>query len=260
MGVFPFGRPVTACQPVATGERRVLVLGAYPSALHVRWRPAAESGRLVRALAVDNEPEPFWNGDDEAERVDAWREAVGWHEKWGSVQPVGELNGSSGRWVDANVFAPLGAERSEVWITDCLDTYRSSPGMRTAVESVYQPFASTVGLPPEDLAPHPSEGEIVTEATSHHRVRLLAEIAQARPVVVVTLGNAALRVLRHLLDEPTGPTKLAIDGYGASIDVSITGEQATWLPLAHPAAPAPYQQAHIEWMDGLPGACSECEA
>jgi hypothetical protein len=29
MGVFPFGRPVVACEPVATGRTAMFVLGAY---------------------------------------------------------------------------------------------------------------------------------------------------------------------------------------------------------------------------------------
>ena len=36
---FPFGRPVTRRPPSATSFRRVLILGAYPSALHVEWCP-----------------------------------------------------------------------------------------------------------------------------------------------------------------------------------------------------------------------------
>src|SRR5215212_6481198 len=56
MGVFPFGRLVVPCDPVATGRAAMFVLGAYPSALHVRWRPPQGEGRVVQALAVDNEP------------------------------------------------------------------------------------------------------------------------------------------------------------------------------------------------------------
>ena len=72
MGVFPFGRPIVECEPVATGRAAMFVLGAYPSALHVRWRPPQGVGRVVQALAVDNEPEPFWTGADEVHRVEQW--------------------------------------------------------------------------------------------------------------------------------------------------------------------------------------------
>src|SRR5438094_675760 len=39
MRVFPFGRVVQACTPVASGHCDWFVLGAYPSALHVQWTP-----------------------------------------------------------------------------------------------------------------------------------------------------------------------------------------------------------------------------
>ena len=33
--------------------------------------------RAVEALAVDNEPEPFWTGADEVHRVEQWMSQVG---------------------------------------------------------------------------------------------------------------------------------------------------------------------------------------
>lgn len=252
---FPFGQPVGACQPLADGPRPVFVLGAYPSALHVRWRPADGPGtRLVRALAVDNEPEPFWDGADQDARIVGWKAAVGWQDDRGEVAaPVGDLNGSSGRLVDAHVLVPLGAERGDAWITDCLDTYRASTGMRKAVEEVYEPFAAEHELPSASLASHPSEGQIVAEATGQHLGRLRTELATAVPELVVTLGNAALRVFRALLEAPDGPRKLAADDYGIRFAVAVGGRSLVWLPLAHPAAPKPYQVAHSAWMSTAAG-------
>ncbi len=69
------------------------LLGVYPSALHVRW---THPQYRVAALAVAEEPYPFWDGADEVERVDRWRGEVGWQSEWGTAEPVGRLNGSSG--------------------------------------------------------------------------------------------------------------------------------------------------------------------
>jgi hypothetical protein len=56
--------------PVASSHCDLFVLGAYSSALHVRWTPPEQTKlRRIKALAVDNEPEPFWTGDDEPERI-----------------------------------------------------------------------------------------------------------------------------------------------------------------------------------------------
>jgi uracil-DNA glycosylase len=99
-----------------------------------------------------------------------------------------------------------------------------------------------------ELAAHPSEAQIVSEGIRDHSARLKAELDTAQPERVVTLGNAALRVFRSLLDSPGGPSKLGSDAsYGTPLDVRVGGRTLTWLPLAHPAAPNPYQEAHLRW-------------
>jgi len=249
MGTFPFGRPILPCRASATDARELFLLGAYPSALHVRWQPPPGAGRLVRALAVDNEPEPFWTGVDQADHLSRWKLDVDWSDAWGKVTPAAELNGPSGTWVEQRVLSPLALNRDSAWITDCLDTYRSSVGMLAAVGSVYTPFAASRDLPAADLVPHPSEQQIVTESVGGHLGRLRRELVAARPSIIVTLGNAALRVLRALLDSPDGPTKLSPGSeYGTSHLVRIAGRPLRWLPLAHPAAPKPYQVAHSSWL------------
>jgi hypothetical protein len=81
-GTFPFGRPNTPRPARTAGRAAATVIGVYPSAFHVEWRAPAHlvaggrSGR-VRALAVDVEPEVFWEGDGFDERLQAWKTAVG---------------------------------------------------------------------------------------------------------------------------------------------------------------------------------------
>ena len=71
----------------------------------------------------------------------------------------------------------------------------------------------------------------------------------AKPEVIVTLGNAALRVLRELLFALGGPDALHADAdYGKELLVTVAGVTARWLPLVHPAAPKPYQVAHAAWV------------
>ena len=109
MRAFPFGRPVTPARLSATAAV-CSCSAAYPSALHVRWQ--APDGIHIAALAVDNEPVPFWTGADQAERVEAWSARSSFRPEWGSVEPAGPANGSSGRWVDDQVLAPLGFTRA----------------------------------------------------------------------------------------------------------------------------------------------------
>ena len=76
VAVFPFGRPATRRPPRRPDvPADLLVLGVYPSALHVRWR--RPDGLTIGALAIDDEPEVFWNGADAALHIERWRSEVG---------------------------------------------------------------------------------------------------------------------------------------------------------------------------------------
>ena len=251
---FPFGQPLLPREPSASGPRPVFILGAYPSALHIRWTPP--EGKAVRALAVDNEPTPFWSGEDEAERIAAWKELVRYDEKWwGTVAPAGDLNGSTGQKLDTSILNPFEITRADTWITDCLDTYRCSDEQAIRIFGRYNPFAHDRGLPLAILPEHPDENDIVSEAQQFHVERLRGEVRAAAPGWVITLGNAALRVLTGLLDEvpASAPDHLVPnDTYGQVLQVRLLGHNVRWLPLAHPAAPKDYQIAHDEWRTRAP--------
>jgi hypothetical protein len=50
------------------------------------------------------------------------------------------------------------------------------------------------------------------------------------------------------LGDATAPTKLTVTDYGTELSANLNGHVMSWLPLAHPAAPGPYQVAHETWM------------
>lgn len=246
---FPFGATVRPCAPSADEPRQVFVLGAYPSALHVRWN--APDGTKVVALPVDNEPEPFWSGEGVEELVEEWKTRTALPEVCGTVKANG--NGKAGAWLDDKVLATLGVKRSDVWITDCLDRYHSSSGIEKAMEERFLPFAERNGLPPATLLAHPSETDVVRRAlTPQRRAELRAQIEKCQPETVVTLGNAALRVLRELIDvnsDGPGPSLHADETYGRRFTVSVGSQQAMWLPLAHPSSTRAYQVWHTRWQE-----------
>jgi hypothetical protein len=246
---YLFGKPVIPSKPRADGPRDIFVLGAYPSALHVRWQVPGRA-RAVQAVAVDSEPEPFWTGDDEDSQIDRWLGEISFHPSWGQVAPCGRLNGSSGAWVEEMILRPLHIDRSSAWITDCIDTYFESAkaAARMAEPEIVNAMMAN-GIPVPNHRAHPSENEIVREAIGVHSNRLRAELEAARPQIVVTLGNAALRVLAALGGAGQRPRRLSPVGdlYGKPLGGGIEGLKFEWLPLAHPASPAPYQRAHQEW-------------
>lgn len=244
---YPFGTPVTSRPPSATSRRKVFILGAYPSALHVRWSPPGDALKPIAAIPVADEPTPFWDGLDAPQKVAKWIDGLdGRSQTWGSFTVPPNLNGSSGRWVAIKVLAPLGLETNDAWITDCLDTYRMSSSVAKRLQDTYEMGRSTHGWPPYDLGGHPSEGAIVREAVNLHAGRLVAELTACRPEMIVTLGNAAARVMTALVGE--GPRSLKLDGYGTSVHLALDGGGVEWFPLAHPAAPKPYQEAHKQWI------------
>ncbi len=204
----------------------------------------------IQAVAVDNEPEPFWTGRDEVERIQRWREVVSFRSDWGRVEPCGDLNGSSGVWVDRFVLNAFGVSRDDAWITDCLDTYHESTKAAARLDSEgVSGIIAKLGIPQRRHAPHPAESTIVGNAIAGHLPRLRQEIATANPDIVVTLGNAALRVLNALSGSGSKPIKkLAADeSYGVGLGVEVGDRARQWFPLAHPAAPKKYQIEHAKW-------------
>ncbi len=250
MANFLFGQPVLPAKPTADSARRLFVLGAYPSALHVRW--SYNGKELIKAVAIDNEPEPFWTGKDQEDRIKAWKERMNWDGSLGTVEACSNLNGPSGAWVEKEVFEPLGVPRQDAWITDCIDTYFSSDGASDAIKRTREMNLFSHEFKWPSLCSHPSEKYIVENAQI---TRLLQELLIAQPQLIITLGNAALKVCRDQLVHPidTVPDTLGLENYGIRYRVKLKGTSgkdhlAELLPLAHPAAPRVYQVAHAAWI------------
>ena len=252
MGTFPFGRPAAERppRPAAGGAAKVFVLGVYPSALHVRWcRP--DGAVHVQALAVDDEPEVFWDGADAAERVERWKEQVGWERSWGSVTSSG--NGTSGRGVVRDVLEPLGIDPAETCFTDCYRHYLVKTGtgsQRAAMDRAYVPFAAARGLPTVSLPRRPDDGRLVAMALAEDSGHVLGELGNSGADFVVTLGQPAADVLVGLLELER--VVLARDStYGARRVIRSGGRELTWLALKHPGQRQPAWEAHHRaWVDG----------
>jgi hypothetical protein len=253
---FPFGRPIVECSPPISGPRLWYILGAYPSALHIRWTPPRPYAP-VQSLAVDNEPEIWWDGSRQLEYIAAWKEAVGFQQEWGQVG-VAKQNGPSGQWLNAKVLAPLGLRRGEIWLSDCLTTYRPGDDQRKRWDGTCAAFAAAYRLPAPQAEPHPSERDIVNGALTTHRERLRGEFRLGQPEHIITLGNAALTVFRALAAwvQPGTPDSLrhalGTSTYGKAWSARLDdGRRVHWYPLAHPAAPVKYQSAHVSWMQSV---------
>ena len=246
---FLFGTPAKPYVPSRKGHCGTFILGAYPSAIYVKWLP----GKLpsIAAIAVADEPEPFWEGHDEVLLVLRWRQSLQWNSAWGEVQPAGRLNGSSGVWLKENVLDPLRLQRQAIWITDCLDIYHESKSAAARLDSPsFRRFMAQNRIPDRVLPAHPTEAQIVRGAQLE---RLNVELRECQPQRIITLGNAALRVFDGLLEKPGAHSKLSPDKtYGRPLSVRTAfGSSVEWIPLAHPAAPKAFQAAHMRWLTRL---------
>jgi hypothetical protein len=250
-GTFPFGRPLLRRRASAKSKRRVFVLGMLPGALHIAWW--SPTRKLVKALAVDNEPTSFWTGADEKEQIAAWKRVVGFRlGEWGEVETSDVVNGAAGRWLDEQVLAPLGVTREEACLSTCVDTYLASAAQVFAVTERYQPWAREAGLPEASSPPQPRE-DLVELAVAAHGERILHELSVTVPELVVTLGNGALRVVRTITEAKRGPGRLRPDAsYGVEHTLDLGKRSAIWLALAQPCPPNEWAQAHALWREGRP--------
>jgi len=101
LGIFPFGQPLRRCSARRARPAQLFILGAYPSALHVAWTPSVygeAKPQRIQALAVDNEPEPFWAGEYAEQYLEQWKQDVHFDAAWGTVTPAApRFNGPSGQ-------------------------------------------------------------------------------------------------------------------------------------------------------------------
>ena len=257
---FPFGQPVLPRPPSATGSRTVFVLGAYPSGFHVAWWLPGHEDRPTpdaKALIVDNEPEVFWDGHGAADLLEQWRREVRFADhSWGRVAlPETGNNGPSGQWLRDKILVPLGHSRTDCWITDCLDAARLNAGQQRRISETYLPMIGRLGLPTPNMDSTPTgESSIVREARQGHLERLARELDRARPEVIITLGNAALRVLRLLVEIDSGDPgpALAETSYGAQVQARLGARPVRWLPLVHPRSGEripKWRQIHMRWVE-----------
>lgn len=258
VGRYPFGQPARTATTRHVDQAAAFVLGVYPSALHVRWRT---DGVQVSALAVDNEPWPFWDGETDgvrAARVRDWKDAVGWSDKWGTATDAGPVNGSSGRWLRERVLEPLDLRYDRVWLTDALPIFHVHRGRGTQGEAMldrYDRWALEHGLHEHDLPTRPPVNELVATAVSDHSERLRDELRQSGARLIISLGNEALAVLRQLVDEEDElPRKLVRDvDYGHVRQASLDGRRFAVRPLLHPGQRAQHWRlAHSQWVSDIP--------
>jgi hypothetical protein len=242
---FPFGRAVKPVVPVARGHRRVFVLGVYPSAVHAAW--TEPDGSRWPALAIDNEPEPFWTGVGAEELVGAVAREV--PKEVGHLEPAAhEHNGASGIALDElylRRLGPDGMDRRDCWITDIVQSYLANEGQLARIAASYEKWVEAGLVPPANLA---RRHGLLSTLPPGREESLRSELEEASPDLVVTLGAEPLRCL--------GLGGLDRTTYGSVSDASILGLRVRLLPLVHPRqagrlgkSSPEWEAVHREWLE-----------
>lgn len=265
---FPFGAPLLPRVASRAAPSEVFVLGAYPSAVHVSWRPPGGNNWLT--IAVNNEPTPFWTADaddnsllSDASQFEQWCKLVSPNgalpREWGSFKRGRSSNGTSGRWVRDRVLRRLGRDSARACLSDCLDHYcwkfgsATSRGQGGLVDEEYAPRAKRGGWPVVRIPERPSPALLVQQALDVHRTRLEKEIDRAAAPEVVTLGAEPYLVLRGLFPPKEAekvPAQLPLtpELYGKPLIVLLRGRRVKWWPLIHPGNHnPPHQRMHDNW-------------
>jgi hypothetical protein len=144
MECYPFGQPVGPVIWRQPGPKPVLIIGVYPSAVPARWIGA--DGRSIRAVAVADEPEPFWTGHSAETKIATVAATV--PAQAGRIELAKGHNGRSGQALDELVLAPLALTRDQIRVADIDNRYMANPSQQAAVARAYVPLVERGMLPP----------------------------------------------------------------------------------------------------------------
>ena len=246
---YPFGEYVRPLVQEDQSPKEVFVLGVYASAVHARW---VKDGMIIcQALAVASEPRIFWDGNEEEARQIISKISI--PEELGELRPAGKnLNGPSAKVLDEHILAPLGYERKDAWLCDCLPETRLNPSQVKVIRERYDPLIKEYGLNEVTIPKRPERF-----CDEKRALEIVDELMRSKAKLLVLLGDIPIgQFLKKVCDVPYGTLQEYCDlyGYGNPSDIEINGKKMKVLPLAHPrqigalgAHSENWHKAHQEW-------------
>ncbi len=249
---YPFGEYVRPLVQEDRSLKKVFVLGVYASAVHARWKKG--NNIICQALAVASEPRIFWDGNpDEAEVIIS---RIHIPEELGTLEPAGShLNGPSAKVLDDHILAPLGFNRNDAWLCDCLPETRLNPSQVKVINDRYNPLIEEYRLNEVTIPKRPS-----TFCDEKRAGEIVDELMQSQAELLVLLGDIPIeQFLRRVSVIQYSTLQEYVDryGYGNPSDITIHEKHIRVLPLAHPrqigalgAHSERWHKAHAEWEQG----------
>ncbi|MBE0645535.1 MAG: hypothetical protein IH600_15745 [Bacteroidetes bacterium] len=240
---FPFGSPLKKVAQKDRSPKKDFVLGVYASAVHALWKDAAGKV-LVKALAVSSEPEIFWTGEG-AEKI---IKRITLPEGTGMLAPAAEqFNGPSGIALDEKILRPLGLERKDVWLCDCVPWSLKNPAQEKAIGTHYKPLFER-GLVPEANIPSSAEHKGISDK---RRAEILRELESSGAGRLILLGDLPIKwfLNAYTKDFTSLDAFVMKHGYGKSVKFTINGRSYDVLPLAHPRQIAKLGRSSVKWFE-----------
>ncbi len=226
---FPFGQKLHPLVQEDKTPKKVFVLGVYASAVHARWKK--DNKIICQALAVASEPRIFWDGNAQEARQIISQIKI--PSELGYLEPAGkQLNGPSAKVLDENILAPLGCERKDAWLCDCLPETRLNSSQVKALKEKYNPLIEKYSLNPVTIPIRPTNF-----CDKKRSEEITAELFESGAELLVLLGDIPLaQYLKKVADVPYSTLGEYVDmfGYGNKTKVNICGKEIYVLPLAHP--------------------------
>ncbi len=240
LGTFPFGQQVERVVQIVRGPKRVFILGVYASAVYARWL-AEDDSTLVNAVPVASEPEVFWRGDGSADIVASIPVPPGAGRLVGADE---HLNGASGAALDELFLAPLGLTRPDAWLCDLVPYSCRNDKQAAAIVRAYDPRITEFDLPAFDW---PTLPKVLADPT--RRAEIAAELTEASPDLLITLGD---QPLRWFTSHFGSKGRLASYGeskqeYGRVHELRLGRRTMMLMPLAHPRQVARLGSYSAEW-------------
>ena len=214
-GTFPFGAQLQRLVQHERRPKRIFVLGVYASAVHAQW-VGADGRCLVRALIVASEPGIFWDGSG-AEAILAPIAVPVAAGRLTAAAP--NLNGPSGRSLDADYLGPLGVSRHDAWLCDLVPYCCMNRSQAAAIEREYEPRRIQLGLPEVSLPGVPE-----TFADDERRQEILSEIEESNADLLVLLGDHPVREFLASFDQRRARLSdfgTTADAYGRLHEVTL---------------------------------------
>jgi uracil-DNA glycosylase len=227
LGTFPFGNPVLRVQQKDRIPKPVFSLGVYGSAVFAQFKPA-DSKSTIRYLPIDNEPEVFWRGTQEYTKKIISNINVS--KLAGKlVAEDKNINGILGRLLDKYYLHPLKLHRDDVWICNLIPHLLLNKNERKSLKK-YNDLHTIFNLPEAEI---PTKNDRFSFINKKRYREIIEEIFQARPEVMISLGQQPLKWFLKEYDKNVG-SLLSIKDYGSVKEIQIKSIKIKLIPLFHP--------------------------